>query len=52
MKACPYRHDFYVKLGADQVKVKEQLEKNTTALERIVKKMEDYYVAGNYGRGL
>ncbi|CCG82806.1 putative Glycolipid transfer protein HET-C2 [Taphrina deformans PYCC 5710] len=52
MKACPYRKDFYAKLGADQVKVKEQLESYTSALERIVKQMEDYYVAGNYSKGL
>lgn len=52
MKACPYRKDFYAKLGADQNKVKEQLESYTTSLERIVKQMEDYYVAGNYSKGL
>lgn len=52
MKACPYRKDFYAKLGTDQTKVKEQLESYTAALERIVKQMEDYYVAGNYSKGL
>lgn len=52
MKACPYRKDFYAKLGADQTKVKEQLEANTAALEKIVKRMEDFYTAGNYGKGL
>lgn len=52
MKACPYRKDFYAKLGSDQTKVKEQLEANTSALEKIVKEMENFYTAGNYGKGL
>lgn len=52
MKACPYRKDFYAKLGSDQTKVKEQLEANTAALEKIVKRMDDFYAAGNYGKGL
>lgn len=52
MKACPYRKDFYAKLGTDQIKVKNQLETNTAALEKIVRRMEDFYVSGNYSKGL
>lgn len=33
MKACPYRADFYKKLGSNQVKVSEQLEEWLTSLE-------------------
>lgn len=36
MKACPYRQDFYLKLGDDQEKVKQQLEEWLVALERII----------------
>ncbi|KAL7273021.1 hypothetical protein RUND412_004140 [Rhizina undulata] len=39
MKACPYRADFYSKLGSDEVKVKEQLEEWLTSLELIVAKL-------------
>lgn len=52
MKACPYRKDFYAKLGSDQTKVNAQLETNTAALEKIVRRMEAFYVSGNYGKGL
>lgn len=36
MKACPYRKDFFAKLGQDQDKVNEQLVKWLEALEKIV----------------
>ncbi|SCU94582.1 LANO_0E07250g1_1 [Lachancea nothofagi CBS 11611] len=36
MKACPYRKDFFAKLGADQVKVNTQLKLWLEALEHIV----------------
>ncbi|KAA8911550.1 glycolipid transfer protein-like protein HET-C2 [Sphaerosporella brunnea] len=36
MKACPYRDDFYKKLGDDQAKVLEQLREWLEALEKIV----------------
>lgn len=36
MKACPYRKDFFAKLGADQEKVNAQLNAWLAALEKIV----------------
>ena len=42
MKACPYRKDFFEKLGADQTKVAEQLQKWLEALEGIVKIIMDF----------
>ncbi|KAH6629505.1 glycolipid transfer protein-like protein HET-C2 [Boeremia exigua] len=36
MSATPYRKDFYVKLGADEAKVQQQLEKYLSSLEKIV----------------
>mmetsp|Transcript_3407 Transcript_3407/g.3782 ORF Transcript_3407/g.3782 Transcript_3407/m.3782 type:complete len:198 (+) Transcript_3407:63-656(+) len=52
MKACPYRKDFFEKLGADQIKVEEQLKAWLKALEDIVKIILDFFVSGNYGKGL
>lgn len=43
MKACPYRKDFYAKLGSPQEKVQEELERWLDALEKIVKQMQDFY---------
>jgi hypothetical protein len=51
MKSCPYRKDFYAKLGDDQVKVREQLEANTAALQKIVSQLEGFYAAGNHAKG-
>ncbi|KAL2152996.1 hypothetical protein VTH82DRAFT_4151 [Thermothelomyces myriococcoides] len=36
MSACPYRKDFYSKLGSDQEKVKEELRQYLEALDKIV----------------
>lgn len=36
MSACPYRKDFYVKLGADEGKVKTELQTYLAALDKIV----------------
>ncbi|KAL2159473.1 hypothetical protein VTH06DRAFT_2478 [Thermothelomyces fergusii] len=36
MSACPYRKDFYAKLGSDQEKVKEELRQYLEALDKIV----------------
>ena len=36
MSACPYRKDFYAKLGADQDKVNAQLKEYLASLENIV----------------
>lgn len=52
MKACPYRKDFFEKLGADQTKVVEQLKAWLEALENIVKIIMDFFASGNYGKGL
>ncbi|CAH2352110.1 hypothetical protein CLIB1423_05S05820 [[Candida] railenensis] len=52
MKACPYRKDFFEKLGADQDKVNQQLEEWLKALENIVQIIMDFFASGNYGKGL
>ncbi|KAK6202560.1 glycolipid transfer protein domain-containing protein [Scheffersomyces amazonensis] len=52
MKACPYRKDFFEKLGADQEKVNKQLSEWLEALEHIVKIIFDFFASGNYGKGL
>ena len=52
MKACPYRKDFFEKLGADQTKVAEQLKTWLKALENIVQIILDFFTSGNYGKGL
>lgn len=52
MKACPYRKDFFQKLGADQEKVTKQLTEWLAALENIVKIIMDFFASGNYGKGL
>ncbi|KAL2139211.1 hypothetical protein VTI28DRAFT_5499 [Corynascus sepedonium] len=36
MSACPYRKDFYSKLGSDEAKVKEELRQYLEALDKIV----------------
>lgn len=52
MKACPYRKDFFAKLGADQAKVSEQLKQWLDALSTIVKNIVEFFALGNYGKGL
>lgn len=52
MKACPYRKDFFERLGEDQDKVLAQLKEWLDALEKIVKIIFDFYESGNYGKGL
>lgn len=52
MKACPYRKDFFEKLGADQAKVNEQLAVWLKALEEIVNTIIAFFASGNYGKGL
>ena len=36
MSACPYRKDFYVKLGEDQEKVMQELKVWLAALEKLL----------------
>lgn len=42
MKACPYRKDFYAKLGDDQTKVQTELDAWVKALEEIVQILNDF----------
>ncbi|KAJ3022961.1 hypothetical protein HKX48_004719 [Thoreauomyces humboldtii] len=48
MKACPYRKDFYARLGNDQEKVYADMEKWLTALEKLVVNLNTFYVQGGY----
>ena len=43
MKACPYRKDFYAKLGSPPEKVEEELHRWLDALEKIVNTMQAFY---------
>ena len=36
MSACPYRKDFYVKLGEDPSKVEEEMKEWLSALEGLI----------------
>lgn len=45
MKACPYRADFYKKLGPDQTKVDTQMTAWLDALEKIVEDMKTVYAS-------
>ncbi|KAJ4988433.1 glycolipid transfer protein [Stagonosporopsis vannaccii] len=42
MSATPYRKDFYAKLGSDEAKVQQQLEKYLSALEKIVATLNEF----------
>lgn len=50
MKACPYRAEFFKKLGDDQSKVDKQMLAWLNALERIVSEMKTEYVSKGYGQ--
>ncbi|KAF9353833.1 hypothetical protein BGX26_008410 [Mortierella sp. AD094] len=45
MKACPYRADFYTKLGQDQALVKQDLAAYLAGLRKITVEIQTYYVA-------
>ncbi len=45
MKACPYRADFYTKLGSDQGLVKQDLSAYLKGLEKVVTDIQTYYAA-------
>jgi len=51
MKACPYRKDFYAKLGSPPEKVDEELKKWLEALDAIIQRMQGFYEAGGHGKG-
>ncbi|KAI8589361.1 glycolipid transfer protein domain-containing protein [Geranomyces variabilis] len=48
MKACPYRKDFYARLGSDETKVYADMEKWLSSLERIVGTLNTFYTQGGY----
>lgn len=43
MKACPYRKDFYAKLGSPADRVNAQLNEWLSSLERIVQELQQFY---------
>jgi hypothetical protein len=51
MKACPYRKDFYAKLGSPPEKVDEELDKWLAALHQIVTRLQTFYEKGGYNKG-
>jgi hypothetical protein len=51
MKACPYRADFYKKLGDDKSKVDTQMTAWLDALEHIVDEMKNEYSTKKYCSG-
>ena len=42
MGACPYRNDFYSKLGSDEAHVQEELKEYLAALEKIVGILKEF----------
>ncbi|RGB21618.1 glycolipid transfer protein domain-containing protein [Rhizophagus diaphanus] len=50
MKACPYRKEFFEKLGEDQEKVKQQYEEWLLAFEKVVKRLNNFYTEGGYDK--
>ncbi|KDE03922.1 hypothetical protein MVLG_05614 [Microbotryum lychnidis-dioicae p1A1 Lamole] len=52
MKACPYRKDFYAKLGPPGSDVDGQLLAWLNALEKSITQLEAFYAAGNYAKGM
>jgi hypothetical protein len=51
MKACPYRKDFYAKLGSDHARVAEQFKKWTEALEKQVNILNKFFAEGKHDQG-
>lgn len=52
MKACPYRKDFYAKLGGDPTTVDIELGDWLAALERQVVQVQTFIQKHNYDKGL
>ena len=42
MSACPYRADFYAKLGADQDKISTEMRAYLAALDKIVGILKEF----------
>ncbi|GAA5896376.1 hypothetical protein JCM3775_001999 [Rhodotorula graminis] len=51
MKACPYRKDFYAKLGPPSAPIDSELDKWNSALGSILDRLEQFYVAGKHDKG-
>ncbi|BGP13746.1 hypothetical protein JCM10213_006424 [Rhodosporidiobolus nylandii] len=51
MKACPYRKDFYAKLGPPEAPVDAELSKWNGALGQIIAQLEAFYEKGNHAKG-
>lgn len=51
MKACPYRADFYAKLGPAEA-VNIELNAWLQSLAKIVDRVQAFYEKGNYSKGL
>jgi hypothetical protein len=51
MKACPYRKDFYLKLGSDPDRVQVKLKEFVVAFERLTTILEKFYVQGGHDKG-
>ena len=49
MKACPYRVEFYKKLGDDKATVDKQIKDWLDALEDIVNRMKVEYTTKGFG---
>lgn len=49
MKACPYRANFYPKIGEPPEVVMPKLEAWLSALEELVKREEGVFKDGGYG---
>ncbi|KAJ1938399.1 hypothetical protein FBU59_004452 [Linderina macrospora] len=52
MKACPYRKDFYVKLGGDNDAVYGELKVWVDALQAQLNQLNVFYAKGSYDKGL
>lgn len=52
MKACPYKADFYKKLGEPLDLVKTQLKEWVKHLSEVVLQIMEFFKKGNYGKGL
>lgn len=52
MKACPYRADFFKKLGDPLDTVVAQLKAWVQGLAAVVTQIMDFFKSGNYGKGL
>jgi len=50
MSACPYRADFYAKLGSDQGLVKQDLTVYLAGLRKIVEDIQAFYTANNLNK--